>query len=66
MEEVRKPIVEVKVHEYFIVDQDLSRGDRRSDGRALSKFFDGEVESITVNNVRGSQRLKKKGKCHPL
>ena len=66
MEEVRIPIVEVKGHEYFIVDQDLSRGDRRSDGPALSNFFDGEVGSITVNNVRGSQRLKKKREVSPV
>jgi hypothetical protein len=66
MEEVLIPIVEVKGHKYFIVDQDLSRGDRRSDGPALANFFDVEGGSINVNNVRGSQRLKTKSEASPV
>ena len=33
------PIVVLKGHNYFVVDQDLSKGDRRSDGPALAHFF---------------------------
>jgi hypothetical protein len=45
---------------------DLSRSDRRSDGPALSNFFDVEAGSITVNNVRRSRRLKKKREVSPV
>jgi hypothetical protein len=58
MEEGRTSIVEMKGHQYYVVDQDLSRGDRRSDGPALSNFFIVEGGSTTVNNVRESHRLK--------
>jgi hypothetical protein len=58
MEEGRASIVERKGHQYYVVDQDLSRGDKRSDGPALSNFFIVEGGSTIVNNVRESHRLK--------
>jgi hypothetical protein len=60
MEEGRSPIVEVNGHKYYVLGQDLSKGDRRSDGRALSDFFNVEAASSTVNNVRESHRIRKK------
>jgi hypothetical protein len=60
MEEGRTPVVELKGHTYFVVDQDLSKGDRRCDGSALATFFNVEAGSTTCNNVRESNRLKKK------
>jgi hypothetical protein len=58
MEEGRTAIVEMKGHQYYVVDQDMSRGDRTSDGPALSNFFIDDGGSTTVNNVRESHRLK--------
>jgi hypothetical protein len=52
-------IVQLKGHNYFVVDQDVTKGDRRSDGPGLSKFFLAEEGSSTVNNVRQSNRIKK-------
>ncbi len=60
MEEGRSPIVEVNGHQYYVLGQDLSKGNRRSDGRALSNFFNVEAASSTVNNVRESHRIRKK------
>ena len=65
MEEGRASIVERKGHEYYVVDQDLSRGDRRSDGPALSNFFIVEGGSTIVNNVRESHRLKNRMELAP-
>jgi hypothetical protein len=45
---------------YFVVESDVSKGDRRCDGKALENFFDVGETSITVNNVRESQRVKKR------
>lgn len=45
---------------YFVVDRDVRKGDRRCDGKALENFFDVGETSITVNNVRESQRVKKR------
>ena len=53
-------IVQLKGHNYFVVDQDLTKGDRRSDGPALSNFFLAEAGSLNVNNVRQSHRIKKR------
>jgi hypothetical protein len=53
-------IVQLKGHNYFVVDQDVTKVDRRSDGPSLSKFFLAEGGSSTVNNVRQSNRIKKK------
>jgi hypothetical protein len=50
---------------YYVVDQDLSRGDRRSDGPALSNFFIVEGGSTTVNNVREIHRLKNRMELAP-
>ena len=60
MEGGKTPIVVLKGHNYFVVDQDLSKGDRRSDGPALSNFFNVEDECTSDNNVRESQRRKKR------
>jgi hypothetical protein len=58
MDEGTTRIVQLKGHNYFVVDQDLTKGDRRSDGPALSNFFVTEAGSTTVNNVRQSHRIK--------
>ena len=60
MEEGRLSIVELEGHNYYVVDQDLSKGDRRSDGPAMATFFNIEAGSTTHNNVRESCRVKKR------
>ncbi len=52
--------VELDGSSYFVVDRDVSKGDRRCDGKALEIVFDVGETSITVNNVRESQRVKKR------
>ena len=52
--------MELEGHNYFVVDQDLSKGDRRSDGPAMATFFQVEAGSTTHNNVRESCRVKKR------
>jgi hypothetical protein len=59
MDDGTTKIVQLKGHNYFVVDQDVTKGDRRSDGPALSNFFLAEGGSSTVNNVRQSNRIKK-------
>ncbi len=39
MQDGRTQIVEVKGHNYYVVDEDRTKGDRRCDGLALSKNF---------------------------
>ena len=54
-------IVDVNGFRYFVVDRDLSKGDRRCDGKFLSNFFtvvDTQDEAMT--NVRQSKRVVKK------
>jgi hypothetical protein len=46
-------------HNYFHVDRDRSKGDRRSDGKLNAEFFAVEASSVTINNVRVSQRLRR-------
>ena len=58
MQDGRTQIVEVKGHNYYVVDEDRTKGDRRCDGPALSSFFIDGGESSIVNNVRESHRLK--------
>ncbi len=58
MQDGRTQIVEVEGHNYYVVDEDRTKGDRRCDGLALSKIFIDEGGSTIVNNVRGSHRLK--------
>ena len=66
MDEGRAQIVEVKGHKYFLIDQDLSKGDRRCDGPALStSFFSVEGGSTGGNNVRESNRIKKRKELTP-
>ena len=65
MDEGRAPIVEVKGHNYFVIDEDLSKGDRRCDGPALSSFFSIEGGSTVVNNFRESKRIKKRKELTP-
>jgi len=64
MQDGRTQIVEVEGHNYYVVDEDRTKGDRRCDGPALSKFFIfDEGGSTTVNNVRGSHRLKNRNEA---
>jgi hypothetical protein len=65
MEDGRTLIVDLEGHNYFVVDQDLSKGDRRCDGVALATFFNVEAGSTTCNNVRESSRLKKRREAPP-
>jgi hypothetical protein len=58
MQEGRTQIVEVQGHNYYVVDEDRTKGDRRCDGPALSSFFIDGGGSTIVNNVRESHRLK--------
>ena len=54
-------ILDVDGFTYFVVDRDLSKGDRRCDGKFLSNFFtvvDTQDEAMT--NVRQSKRVVKK------
>ena len=60
MEDGRLSIVELEGHNYFVVDQDVSKGDRRSDGPAMATFFNIDAGSTTSNNVRESCRVKKR------
>jgi hypothetical protein len=62
MDEGRTLIVEVKGHNYYLIDQDLSKSDRRCDGPALSSFFSVEGGCTGGNNVRESYRMKKERK----
>ncbi len=62
MEDGRTLIVDLEGHNYFVVDQDLSKGD---DGVALATFFNVEAGSTTCNNVRESSRLKKRREAPP-
>ena len=52
--------VELKGHNYYVLDQDRSKGDRRCDGKATSDFFNVEETSTTIDNVRESRRIKKR------
>jgi hypothetical protein len=65
MEEGRTQIVEVEGHNYFVVDQDLSKGDRRCDGPAMATFFNVEAGSTTCESVRERHRLKKRREISP-
>jgi hypothetical protein len=65
MDEDRTAVVERKGHQYFVVDQDYSRGDRRSDGPAMANFFIVVGGSTTENNVQESHRLKKRMELSP-
>jgi hypothetical protein len=52
--------VELNGHNYYVVDQDRSKGDRRCDGKATSDFFKVEETTTIINNVRESKRVKKR------
>jgi hypothetical protein len=49
-------------HDYFLIDRDRSKGDRRCDGKLNADFFGVESASIILDNVRVSQRLEKKSR----
>ena len=49
-------------HNYFQADLDRGKGDRRSDGKLNADFFGVEVASMTIDNVRVSHRLAKRGR----
>jgi hypothetical protein len=54
-------IVDVNGFNYFVVDSDLSKGDRRGDGKSMSDFFTvSESPAPTIINVRQSRRVQKK------
>jgi hypothetical protein len=61
-------IVDVDGFQYFVMDRDVSKGDRWSDGKFMSDFFtvvERPVEATT--NVRQSQRVvKKRDLAHTL
>ena len=61
-------IVDVDGFTYFVVDRDLSKGDRRCDGKFMSNFFtvdDAQYEAMS--NVRRSRRaVKKRDLSHTL
>jgi hypothetical protein len=63
MQDGRTQIVEVKGHNYHVVDEDRTKGDRRCDGPALSKNFIDEGGSTIINNVRESHRLKNRNEA---
>jgi hypothetical protein len=65
MDEGIAPIVVVKGHKYIVIDQDLSKDDRRCDGPALSSFFSVEGESTGGNNAREINRIKKRKELTP-
>jgi hypothetical protein len=65
MEEGRTKIVELEGNNYFVVEQDLSKGDRRCDGHALASFFNVEAGSTTWESVRERHRLKKRREAAP-
>ena len=47
-------------YNYFQVDRDRCKGDRRSDGKLNAEFFAVQESSVTIDNVRLSQRLRTK------
>ena len=47
--------VELNGHNYYVVNQDRSKGDRRCDGKATSDFFNVEETATIINNVRESK-----------
>ena len=52
MQDGRTQIVEVEGHNYYVVDEDRTKGDRRCDGPALSSFFiDGGGSTIVHNGI---------------
>jgi hypothetical protein len=54
-------IVDVDGFTYFIVDRDLSKGDRRCDGKFMSNFFTVvDTQGEAMSNVRRSKRVVKK------
>jgi hypothetical protein len=65
MEEGKTPTVEVEGHDYFVVDQDLSKGDRRCDGPAMATFFNVEAGSATWDSVRERHRSNKRRDVSP-
>jgi hypothetical protein len=55
-------IVDVDGYSYYVVDRDPSKGDRRCDGKYMSDFFMVvDSPASTINNVRKSLRVQKKG-----
>jgi hypothetical protein len=52
--------VEIDGYKFFVVDCDVSKGDRRSDGGKMANFFNVEESATLINNVRESTRVKKR------
>jgi hypothetical protein len=52
--------VEIDGYKCFVVDCDVSKGDRRSDGGKMANFFNVEESATLINNVRESNRVKKR------
>jgi hypothetical protein len=54
-------IIDVDGFQYFVVDRDGSKGDRRCDGKFMYDFFKVvEKPGVAVSNVRQSHRVVKK------
>jgi hypothetical protein len=54
-------IVDLDGVKYFVVDRDVSKGDRRCDGKFMSDFFTVVHRSgEAMSNVRQSNRVRKK------
>ena len=54
-------IIDVDGCAYFVVDRDLSKGDRRCDGKFMSNFFTvDDAQCEAMSNVRQSKRVVKK------
>jgi hypothetical protein len=52
--------VNVDGYNNFVADKDVSKGDRRSDGKLMAHFFAEEESATIINNVRESNRVKKR------
>jgi hypothetical protein len=44
--------VNVDGYNYFVVDKDVSKGDRRSDGKLMAHFFAEEESATIINSVQ--------------
>jgi hypothetical protein len=61
-------IIDVDGFQYFVVDRDVSKGDRRCDGKFMSDFFKVvEKPGVAMSNVWQSHRVvKKRDLAHKL
>jgi hypothetical protein len=52
--------VDIDGYNFFVVDRDVSKGDRRSDETLMANFFNVEESATIINNLRESNRVKKR------